>query len=155
MTQTDAKHVWDLVKDIHTAILITQDEGLSLRPMGAIVRPDENRIYFLTNAQRDKDREIERQSQVALSFQDGSSYIALYGDAVVTNDRAKIHDVWNVFAKAWWDSADDPDIRLIAVTPHSAEYWETPGKAVAYAKMLVSAATGAKLKIGENRTVAL
>src|SRR5438105_15920457 len=31
---------------------------------------------------------------------------------------------WSAPAKVWWKSPDNPDIRLIKVTPVVAEYWD-------------------------------
>ncbi|HZY67338.1 MAG TPA: pyridoxamine 5'-phosphate oxidase family protein, partial [Devosia sp.] len=55
--------------------------------------------------------------------------------------------------KAWWDDENDPDIRLLTVTPETAELWDSPNKAIAFSAMLVSAVTGAKPKMGDNATV--
>ena len=38
----------------------------------------------------------------------------LTGTAVVSNDRAKIKELFSTPAKAWWESADDPNIRVLA-----------------------------------------
>jgi general stress protein 26 len=38
------------------------------------------------------------------------------------NDRAKIRALWSIPTKFWWDSPDDPNIRLIGLTPHTAEF---------------------------------
>lgn len=90
-----------------------------------------------------------------VSFQKGASYVVVHGKAAALDDKAKIADIWTAFDKAWWDGPDDPRIRLIAVTPGKAEYWESPGKLVAYADMLVSAATGKKPHTGEHGSVRL
>ncbi|MCW5714781.1 MAG: pyridoxamine 5'-phosphate oxidase family protein [Bauldia sp.] len=42
----------------------------------------------------------------------------------MANDRAKIKELWTPFARAWWESADDPDIRVLTVTPSKSEIWE-------------------------------
>ena len=45
---------------------------------------------------------------------------------------------------ARWDGPEDPRIRFLSVPPASAEYWQCPGKLIAYADMLAWAATGKK-----------
>jgi general stress protein 26 len=60
-----------------------------------------------------------------------------------------------VFAKAWWDSADDPNIRVLKVTPEDAQYWDSPGTTVSTIKMLAAAATGTRPNLGDNRKVAM
>lgn len=152
----DSEHVWNLIKDIPMALLITHDgTGLDVRPMAARVRREEGHIYILANTGEDSDREIQADPDTVLSFQSGQTYISVYGRAQVSNDRAKIADLWPPFAKAWWDSPDDPRIRLITLLPDAAEYWETPGKLVVYAKMLAAAATGTRPDVGKHDTVSL
>jgi hypothetical protein len=52
-----------------------------------------------------------------------------------------------------WGSADDPDIRLITVTPAEGELWD--GRIGATAKMVFAAITGAKPEFGDNAKVDL
>jgi general stress protein 26 len=151
-----SEHVWDVIADIPMAILITHDgTGLDARPMAARVRREESRIYILANAGEDSDREIQADPDTVLSFQKSQTYVHVYGRAQVSNDRAKIAELWTPFAKAWWDSPEDPRIRLITIIPDAAEYWETPGKLVVYAKMLAAAATGSRPDLGKHDTVSL
>jgi general stress protein 26 len=84
---------------------------------------------------------------------DGSHYLSVSGDGVVTNDRAKIRELWNVFAEAWFDGPEDPSIRLLRVAPHEAHFWETPGKAAAAVSMAIAAATGTQPKAGKEGKV--
>ena len=73
--------------------------------MSAHLERDENAIYFLTDARRHKDEEIARDPNINLSFADtgGQKYVSLTGIATVSNDRAKIRDLFSTPAKAWWD----------------------------------------------------
>ncbi|MFO1248500.1 MAG: pyridoxamine 5'-phosphate oxidase family protein [Alphaproteobacteria bacterium] len=154
--QKSPHEVWKLIQDIPMALLVTNDGGrLDARPMAATAKPDEGAIYILANKGEDSDRQIQADSEVVLSFQKGVSYVVVHGNAHASDDRAKIKELWNAFDKAWWDGPEDPRIRLLTVTPASAEYWESPGKLIAYADMLVSAATGKKPSIGEHGSVQL
>jgi general stress protein 26 len=156
MAKTAAEHFWDLIENIPMALLVTKDgPHLDARPMGAMARPKAGRIYTLANKGEDSDEQIQRDAEVMLSFQQGVSYVVVHGIATPSTDRAKIADLWTVFDKAWWDGPGDPRIRLIVVTPGKAEYWESPGKLVTYADMLISAATGKKPSVGEHGSVRL
>ena len=55
--------------------------------------------------------------------------------------------------KAWWDSADDPSIRLVTVRPTEAELWDGPNKVAAAVLMLTAAVTGSKPKMGDHATL--
>jgi general stress protein 26 len=156
MGQSESGHVWALIKKAHAALLITHDEtGMDARPMAAVARQEDGAIYILANKGEDSDRQIHLDQDVVLSFQNGASFVVVYGGAVALDDHAKIAEIWNAFDKAWWDGPDDPRIRLIQVTPDRAEYWESPGKLVTYADMLVSAATGKRPNTGEHGQVRL
>ena len=158
MTHSELSHVWELMEKIGTCMLVTWDgERQRARPMAASVRRHEHAIYFLGDARRDKMEQIEHFPVVALTFADtgGQKYVTLSGHASVENDRTKIKELWSPFAKAWWDSADDPNIRVIAVTPEDAELWDSPGTLIATVKMLTAAATGARPEMGENKKVAM
>ena len=161
MADDNARNVdraWELMKKIGFAMLVTHDgDKLRARPMSAYLERGENTIYFLTDVRRHKDEEIERNSGINLSFADAGDqkYVSVTGTAVVSNDRAKIKQLFSTPAKAWWDSADDPNIRVLKVTPDDAEFWDTPGSVISYVKMAAAAVTGSRPEIGNNRKVAM
>ena len=149
---------WELMKKIGFAMLVTSDgDKLRARPMSAYLQREDIAIYFLTDARRHKDEEIARNPSINLSFADASSqkYVSLTGSAVVLNDRAKIKELFSTPAKAWWDSAEDPNIRVLKVTPDDAEFWDSPGTIISYAKMAAAAVSGTRPGIGENRKVSM
>ena len=154
--QKSPEDVWKLIQDTPMALLVTNDgDRLDARPMAATAKKDEGAIYILANRNEDSDRQIQADSEVILSFQKGVSFVVVHGSARASDDRAKIKELWNAFDKAWWDGPEDPRIRLLTVTPSKAEYWESPGKLIAYADMLVAAATGKKPSTGEHGSVRL
>jgi general stress protein 26 len=154
----DQDRVWRLMKKIGFAMLVTHDGGkLRARPMSAYLEQDNNAIFFLTDARRHKDEEIAGNPAINLSFADASSqkYVSISGTATVSNDRAKIKELFSTPAKAWWDSAEDPNIRVLKITPDNAEFWDSPGTVISYVKMAAAAATGTRPDIGENRKVSM
>jgi general stress protein 26 len=154
----DVERAWELMKKIGFAMLVTRDgDKLRARPMSAYLERESNTIYFLTDARRHKDDEIARNPGINLSFADASAqkYVSLTGNAVVSNDRARIKELFSTPAKAWWESADDPNIRVLKVTPDDAEYWDSPGTIVSYVKMAAAAVTGTRPDIGENRKISM
>jgi general stress protein 26 len=157
-TARDTDRVWDLMKKIGFAMLVTRDgDKLRARPMSAYLERDNNAIYFLTDARRHKDEEIARNPNINLSFANPSDqkYVSLTGTAVVSNDRAKIKQLFSTPAKAWWDSAEDPNIRVLKVTPDDAEFWDSPGSVISHVKMAAAAVSGTRPDLGDNRKVAL
>ena len=161
MTDDNARNVdrvWELTKKIGFAMLVTRDGNkLRARPMSAYPEREQSAIYFLTDARHHKDEEIAREPSVNLSFADAGNqkYVSVAGTAVVSNDRAKIKELFSTPAKAWWNSADDPNIRVLKITPDDAEYWDSPGAVISYVKMAAAAISGKRPEIGDNRKVAM
>ena len=148
-----ADRIWELAEKIDICMLTTWDGSKQRsRPMSARVRRDENAIYFLTDIETHKLTEIERFPNVSLGWADngGHKYVVISGDAEVTNDRAKIAELWEGFDKAFWDDENDPQIRLLKVTPEEGEVWDSPNMLISGAKMLFAAATGAKPDMGDT-----
>lgn len=148
--------VWELAEKIDFCMFVTWDgHRQQARPLSSRVRRDEHAIYFLVSAEGHKNEQIEAFPVVNLSYADtkGMNYVSISGTASVSNDRARIADLWSDFDKAWWDDESDPDIRLITVVPERAELWDSPGRLIAFATMLTAAVTGAKTDFGDNATV--
>lgn len=154
--QDDNGKVWDLAEKIGFCMLTTQaGMDLKARPMSAYAERIDNAFYFLTDVASHKDDEVSRHPNVCLAFADskGQKYVSISGTAEVQNDREKIRDLWATPAKAWWDNADDPSIRILKVTPSSAEYWDSPGTVLSYIKMAAAAVTSAKPDMGDNAKI--
>ena len=152
------ERVWELAKRIGIAMFVTWDgTEQRARPLAATVEKDEGAIYFLTDIHGEKDDQIAEFPHVSVSFADHkhSKFVALSGKATVSNDRAKIKELWSPFARAWWDGPEDPAIRVIKVTPKDAELWDSPGRVVTTISMLAAAVTGRSPRIGENAKVVL
>ncbi|MBD8554350.1 pyridoxamine 5'-phosphate oxidase family protein [Rhizobium sp. CFBP 8762] len=154
----DTTRAYDLMEKIMFCMLTTVNDGeLRARPMAAHVERDENMVYFLTDVDSHKDEEIEQNPQVCLAFADskGQKYVSVSGTASVSNDREKIRELFSTPSKAWWDSAEDPSIRVLKVEPQSAEYWDSPGTVVSYIKMFAAAVSDSKPDMGRNAKVDL
>ena len=144
MTQTiDAASVWDTLKSHPITMLTTQDgDKLVSRPMGGYARPEEERIYFLTRLETGKTHEIGRAAPVNLAYADpkANTYVSVSGTASVSQDRAKIRDLWSKEAEAWLpDGPGAPDTALITVTPGDATIWDSTSSKLLYAIKLVTA----------------
>ncbi|MBV9955574.1 MAG: pyridoxamine 5'-phosphate oxidase family protein [Pseudolabrys sp.] len=158
MADNELDRVWELMETISFCMLATwTGQELRSRPMDGRIRRKENAVYMLTDVRHYKDDEIARYPKVMLAFadKDAMKFVSLSGKAQISNDRAKIKELWEPTAKAWWDSADNPNIRVITVIPESAEYWDSPGKLVSMVKMVTAAATGTKPDLGDNKKVAM
>jgi general stress protein 26 len=155
-SEDDVGHVWDLMEKIGFCMFSSLDgEEIRSRPMAAYVEREEGAILFLTDAESHKDDEVAARPNVNLAFADAGShtYVSVTGRATVSNDREKIRELFNIPAKAWWDSPDDPSIRLLRVVPQDAQYWDSPGKMRAYIRMAAAAVSSARPEMGDNAKV--
>ncbi|QQR39906.1 pyridoxamine 5'-phosphate oxidase family protein [Devosia rhizoryzae] len=150
--------IWELAKKIDFCMFTTWDgERQRSRPLSARPERENHAIYFLVDAEGEKNWQVDKFPWVSCAWADNSNfnYVVISGNAKVTNDRAKIKDLWTDFDKAWWDDENDPSIRLLTVTPEDAELWDSPGKIVSFAKMAVAAVTGKGPEMGTNEKVNL
>ena len=129
------------------------DDGASCRPMSTQKVCDEGNIWFFSNADSDKNKEIEQNNNVQLfySHPGKDSFMIVNGEAEIIFDRDMIDELWSPILKAWFPGGkDDPNISIVKVKPSNAYYWDTDGnKMINFLKMVASAATGKNL-VGGN-----
>lgn len=150
------ERVWELAEKIDICMLTTWNgKEQRSRPMSARLQRDKNAIYFLTDVSGDKNDELGTFPTVSLAWADNRNYryAVVSGTAKVTNDRAKIAQLWSEMDKAWWEDKDDPTIRLLTVTPERGEIWDSPNALVSGAKMLMAVVTGSAPELGDNAAV--
>lgn len=148
--------VWELAGKIDICMLTTwTGQEQRSRPMSARPQRDENAIYFLTDVAGEKNQNLDAFPTVSLAWADNGHfrYAVVSGQAKVTNDRAKIAELWSEMDNVWWEGKDDPTIRLLTVTPERGEIWDSPNAVVTGAKMLMAAVTGAAPELGDNAAV--
>ena len=152
------ERIWELAEKIDICMFTTWDgKRQRSRPLSARVKAEEHAVYFLVDVEGEKNHEIEQFPWVSLAWADNSGYkyVVIEGNAKLSNDRAKIKELWGNMDKAWWEDENDPTIRLITVTPEDAELWDSPNKLVATAKMAFAAVTGKAPEMGDNKSVKL
>ncbi|HEY4651391.1 MAG TPA: pyridoxamine 5'-phosphate oxidase family protein [Pontibacter sp.] len=157
----DLQQLIDKIKNIDTAMMTTADEDGSLRsrPMRHMQVKEDGTIWFFTGHHSGKAQELKNDAHINLSYADTSDnlYVSVSGRASVTQDRAKIDELWNPAVKAWFpEGKDDPNIALIKVTIDKAEYWDSPNSTMVQLYGMVKAAiTGERPDGGENKKINL
>jgi general stress protein 26 len=156
----DIDHVWALIDDIPIAMVVThegQGQNMRARPMAVRSARDEAAIYFLTDVDAPKANEIRRNQSICLALADNKKqkYVSVSGHAELIDDRERIKKLWSVYDKAFWSDKDDPRIRVLRVTPESAEFWEGAGTVVTAVKLIAAIASGERMQLGENEKVGL
>ena len=135
--------IWKTMNSIRTAMLTTMEGGeLHSRPMSAFARRDEHAIYFITRFD-DKTEAIEQSAPVNLNFSDNSNqtWVSVAGHARVSQDRAKLEELWNTWSEAWLpEGPDAPDVALITVEPVSGKIWDSTSSKLLHAAKTLAAA---------------
>lgn len=147
----------DLIADLKVAMLTTQDTDGSLRsrPLQTLEMDGSNALWFFTSVTSPKVAEVAAgEWQVSLSYAnpDKQDYVSVSGTASVVRDRAKMQALWSDWVKVWFPKGlDDPDLALLRVQMHKAEYWDGPGSSMKQLYALTKAlTTGDKDALGDN-----
>lgn len=155
---TDIERVVSHMRDARFCMITTRHgEQLRSRPMTPQQVTDGGDVWCFISSESDQAHEVAASPHVNASFEDGSSWVSLSGTAQLVQDQAKIDELWNSGANAWFpDGREATDLALLHVRADSAEYWDTPGGRVAAVVALVqSRLTGDRPDVGENDTVEL
>jgi general stress protein 26 len=156
----DADRVWSMAEKIGVCMLTSKSGGgLKARPMHAMPDRNAGEIVFFTDARAHTDDEIAAEPEVCLAFAkpDDNAYLSITGSATVHADREAVRAHWNDTAKTWFpDGPDDPNIRILTVTPSGAEFWDGKSNPIAVAFEIAKArAKGERPDMGEKKKVAL
>ncbi|MES2328886.1 MAG: pyridoxamine 5'-phosphate oxidase family protein [Bacteroidota bacterium] len=124
------KKLQELVSDIRTCMMITSGKtgARASRPMAAVDTDHMGNIWFFTNLQSNKvkDIEIDHFVQLVFAHPGKDSYLDVRGRANVITDAASIREKWNVMVKAWFpEGISDPDICLLQIKTDEVHYWDT------------------------------
>lgn len=123
-------HFKKLMKSFKTAMLTTRNsEGiLHSRPMMVASASTDGVLWFCTSLDSRAVDEIKTDSHVNVSMQGRTRYVSLAGDATVSQDRAKIEQMWQEPWRVWFpDGPQDPHLCLLKIDAHEAEYWDNGG----------------------------
>ena len=137
-----------LAEDVRICMFCTDLSKLPInaRPMSVQEVDEEGNIWFMSSQKSNKNFEIKEDKRVQLLFAKMSDahYMSVFGDAFIYRDKAKIEELWNPIAKAYFDQGkDDPDITVIKVVPSNAYYWdEKDGRIVGLIKTAAAMVTG-------------
>ena len=123
-------------------VTATEEQPPHSRPMAVAEVDDHGVFWFLTLRTSEKFEELTRDPRISLYFANPGKqeYLAVHGHTTVSNDRSRMKELFSPLAKAWVpEGAEDPDLRLLVVTPDESYYWDTKdGTLVAGVKILLS-----------------
>jgi general stress protein 26 len=149
------KKIGALIEDVRICMMTTAagDGSFDARPMATQKKEFDGTVWFLTRYESLKVDELKRDSNVSLLYAnpDDQNYVVAKGKATVSQDKAKIHELWNLMYKEWFpEGEDDPQIAVVRVDVYEAQYWEASSSKLVFGiKYLAAAVTGGKVDVGE------
>ncbi len=138
-TPTDKKldELYGLIESIEIALLTTRrpDGQLVTRPMATQQQGALADLWFVTNIDTHKIDEIQYDPNVCVGYlnNDSMEWVSVSGTATLTQDRAKIHELYAPDWRAWFEDEggerdggpDDPRLALILVDAHTVHYMKS------------------------------
>lgn len=123
-------HLIGMLQDFETAMLFTRSAKGMLcgRPMALAEVQDDGTLYFCTDLDAAKVRELTADPHAAVAVQEKNRFASLSGFARIDTDRERIDRLWKDSWKLWFPRGkDDPDLCLIQFDPTEGEYWDSSG----------------------------
>lgn len=149
------ERVRELIGDIKVAMLVTTEQSgkMHSRPMYTQQTDFDGDIWFATSKSSSLVEELRNNSAVLVNYASPESqrFVAVAGTGVVVHDQEKIDELWNPALKMWFkDGPTDPDLTLVRIESHRAEFWDSPAAPVRWFQFLAGVATG-KRPAGDER----
>lgn len=157
------KELVDLVNDIEIAMMTTQraDGLLVTRPMATQECEFDADLWFVTSIESGKVADIRANPHVNIAYYSDSSkeWVSVAGEAVLSQDRGKIRDLYASDWKMWFGEEggerdggpDDPRLCLIFVKPLSVHCMKSKySKPRVLFEIAKGMATGKQPDIGEE-----
>ncbi len=152
---TDLKEtLWTRLDDVRAAML--DAGGGRFVPMSPYADRDEGAIWFITAEGTDVAYAAEAGAHASLLIAESGAnlYADIDGDLSAVKDDAKLRELWNPIASTWFEEGiDDPDIRLVKMTPRKAEMWATDGAAGFLYEIAKAKLTDGQPDMGTHGTV--
>ena len=158
MQDDEIKDFWKRLKGINAGLLGHVGGPARLVPMSHQLRDGDDAIWFITGRDTDLVRAVESgDGRARYVVADGGKglYAVLTGQLSLNDDKAVLDDLWSVVADSWFDGGkDDPDVRVLAFTPDTAEVWLTPTSGLTFAFGILRAQlTGEQPDMGSHATL--
>lgn len=158
------KKMKSYIDQVKTAMMATNWEGDAIRsrPMATLEVEDDGTIYFFTKDDSAKVDEIQEERELNLAYvdEDKGIWLSVSGRGSISHNRSKINELWNPSQKAWFpEGKDDPELAILKVKPHSAEYWDATSSTVRFlfnmAEAIVKGKTYSEVAPSENKKISM
>ena len=152
-----------VIKDVKFAMMSTTNKKGDIHawPMTTNkVNLDDKEIWFIGDKSSDLVKDIKDDARIGLTYatQDEKNYVSVSGDAELTNDKAKLDELWSPVYDAFFaNGKEDENVQLIKIVPHGIECWLSGSTVVNIFKMAAAALQDGKTAedMGETFSVSL
>lgn len=149
-----------LAESIDFAMMATNldSKPFHVIPMSTKKVDENGHIWFLSGKDSNHNADIKNDSKVMLIYSKPSdmSFLKVYGDAILSYDKAVLNELYGKTDDMWFDGKDDPNLSAIHFKPTEAYYWEPKNnKFVTILKMGVSTIIGNEPDISDSGKIIL
>ncbi len=161
MSDSDPRDtIWNHMRAIGTCMLTTHDgEQIGARPMRSIPRQEQNAIWFITDADAEREAAMARHPAACLGFADlkGQNFVSVSGTIGRVEDPAQLAALWSEGASVYFPQGpDDPSVALLKFSPLKGEYWDAPSNPIVLAiKFLQAKVTAERPDLGVHEAAHL
>lgn len=157
-------NLWNLIKDIKFGMFTHRDaQGrLHAHPLTTQNKSVDEKatLYFFVKSDSEIASAVAHEQQVCVTYSNpqSDSYVSVSGEAQIDHDMAKKEALFSPMSKAWYPAGPtDPQLTLVTVRLHHAEYWVSDDSSmVQLFKIVKAAATGdANPNLGHHEKVPL
>jgi general stress protein 26 len=136
-TEKKLDELYELIEDMEVALMTTRDPDgrLVARPMATQEQGPLGDLWFVSNIETHKIDQIDFDPNVCIAYynNDSREWVSVSGTAVISQDRAKIKELYEPDWKAWFGDEggnrdggpDDPRLALILVDAHAVTYMKS------------------------------
>jgi len=145
---------WDRLDDTRTGMLGT-DKARAV-PMTHYVDKDAKALWFITATGTDlaKTAQTGTSAEYIVISNDEHLYARIDGKVQAVTDPAKLDELWNAIAGAWFeDGRQDDDIQLLRMDLSEAEVWATGGSLSFLFQVAKAHITDEKPDMGQHGTI--
>jgi general stress protein 26 len=126
---SERQRIRALIEGAGVAMLMTLDENGHPRgrPMLPLFFDRDPCVYFLTDRNSRKVRDITARPQVVLSMISGGCYLLVTGTTAASREAELVRRLWRPTYRAWFPAGkDDSEAAVLRVSVDRVDYWEPP-----------------------------
>lgn len=145
-TLSDFGRALETAYSIREAAVVTQHGALEARPLTTQAVDPAGALWFFISGSGDLARDIAGRPDMLLVYADpaGPRFVTIGGRASLVHDIERARAMWSSAVADAFESADDPDLRLLRVDALRIDSWEPQGTRLGRLLRMAAAAIGAQ-----------